>query len=338
MNRTERLFIIERRLQAAHGTVSAERLQEGLEVSRATFNRDMKYLRDRLRAPILYIRERGGYCLDRAVTERHELPGLWFSGQEAAALLSFYGFLERLQPGLLRDCLAPLQPRLLALIEENSRHTLAEMQARIRVLPLAARTHAPFAFAAIAQATLARKRLTLKYYNRQRDEQTTREISPQRLVHYRDNWYIDAWDHGKKALRTFALDCVRAAQALDARARDIAETTLDAELGSGYGIFAGRKTQWAKLRFTPERARWVANEHWHPKQKAHYESDGHYVLAVPYTDDRELLMDILKYGADVEVLAPPALRLRVADALEAAASPYRPGRRHAGVSKDEPIP
>jgi len=332
MERTARLFVIQRRLQAARNAVSFEQLQEELKVSRATLNRDIRYLRDRLLAPILYIKERRGYCLDRTTAERHELPGLWFSGQEAAALLSFYGFLERLQPGLLHDCLAPLQARLLALVEENSRHTLAEMQARIRVLPLASRTHQPQAFAVIGQATLARKRLSLTYYNRERDEETTREISPQRLVHYRDNWYLDAWDHGKKVLRTFALDCVRAAAARDARARDIAEKTLDTELGSGYGIFAGRKTQWAKLRFASARARWVANEQWHPKQKGHYESDGHYVLAVPYTDDRELVMDILKYGADVEVLAPPALRKRVAECLERALAQYGGNDRRATVA------
>ena len=29
---------------------------------------------------------------------------------------------------------------------------------------------------------------------------------------------------------------------------------------------------------------------------------------MPYSDDRELVMDILKYGPDVEVLEPEALR------------------------------
>jgi predicted DNA-binding transcriptional regulator YafY len=77
------------------------------------------------------------------------------------------------------------------------------------------------------------------------------------------------------------------------------------------------------LRFTPERARWVASEEWHPRQKARFEPGGAYVLEVPYGDDRELLMDILKYGPDVEVLAPPALRERVAEALTAARRLYR---------------
>jgi predicted DNA-binding transcriptional regulator YafY len=87
---------------------------------------------------------------------------------------------------------------------------------------------------------------------------------------------------------------------------------MDEVLGPGYGIFSGRKLQHAKLRFTPERARWVSQETWHPKQKGSFDADGAWLLEFPYADHRELIMDILKFGADVEVLAPPDLRQRVA--------------------------
>jgi predicted DNA-binding transcriptional regulator YafY len=71
--------------------------------------------------------------------------------------------------------------------------------------------------------------------------------------------------------------------------------------------------QWARLRFNPQRARWVALETWHPEQRGRMESDGSFVLEVPYADTRELLMDILKFGADVEVLGPESLRQVVAN-------------------------
>ncbi len=69
---------------------------------------------------------------------------------------------------------------------------------------------------------------------------------------------------------------------------------------------------WAKLRFAPSRARWVAQERWHPDQRGRAEADGSYVLEVPYTDSRELMMDILKYGSEVEVLGPASLVATVA--------------------------
>ena len=96
----------------------------------------------------------------------------------------------------------------------------------------------------------------------------------------------------------------------------ISEKTLDEVLGTGYGIFSGNKVQWAKLKFNAERARWVAQEQWHPKQKSKMEADGSYLLEIPYSDDRELVMDILRHGAAVDVLAPPKLRERIIEQVQ----------------------
>lgn len=57
------------------------------------------------------------------------------------------------------------------------------------------------------------------------------------------------------------------------------------------------------LRFTPEQARWVADEHWHPQQQSRTLADGSYELSVPYSDSRELVMDILKHNPAVPVWA-----------------------------------
>lgn len=76
------------------------------------------------------------------------------------------------------------------------------------------------------------------------------------------------------------------------------------------------------LRFTPERARWVADEHWHPQQQSLLLGDGSYELRIPYSDSRELIMDILKHGAEVEVIAPEELRREVLEHLRLAAAKY----------------
>src|SRR5262249_10887299 len=113
------------------------------------------------------------------------------------------------------------------------------------------------------------------------------------------------------------------AEILDTHTKDIADKRLDEVLGSGYGIFSGDNVTWATLRFPPGRARWVAAEQWHPQQRGTFTKDGSYELAVPYRDDRELLMDILKYGADCVVVGPPALRQRVRDEIRRTGALYR---------------
>ena len=183
----------------------------------------------------------------------------------------------------------------------------------------------PTHFQSIAAALLSRRRLEIVHYKRQSDERLAREISPQRLVHYRDNWYLDSWCHLRRGLRTFSVDAIESALLTTKRAREVPEGRLDAVLGAGFGIFSGEQTQTAVLQFSPLRARWVSREIWHPDQRGDLQLDGSYILEVPYSDSRELIMDILKYGAEVEVLAPLALRRQVARALQSAAELYRGG-------------
>jgi predicted DNA-binding transcriptional regulator YafY len=177
-------------------------------------------------------------------------------------------------------------------------------------------------FSVVAAALLKRSRLWIRHYNRKEGRETEREVSPQRLVHYRDNWYLDAYCHLREDLRSFAVDAIRSAVIKETPAREVRDAELDEHLGSGYGIFAGRKVEWATLKFTPEAARWVSAQNWHPKQRSRVEKDGSYVLELPYAEDRELVMEILKFGADVEVVGPDVLRRRVAKALKDAAGRY----------------
>jgi predicted DNA-binding transcriptional regulator YafY len=322
MDRTERFYKIEQLLHDRR-VASFDDIQSELEVSRATLKRDFQYLRDRLNAPIVYDREAGGYRFDapRGSASKFALPGLWFNASEIHALLMMQNLLEEVQPGLLGPQIAPLQTRLKSLLGSQD-DAPEEVSRRIRIVH-AAKRHADLRFfEVIASALLKRHRLSIRHWNRGRNEETEREISPQRMVFYRDNWYLDAWCHLRDEVRSFGVDAIRHAAPLDRKAKDVAAKRLDDVLGAGYGIFSGDKVQWAKLRFTPEAARWVATEQWHPRQKAATDEQGRYLLELPYSNPTELVMDILRHGANVEVLAPAALRNAVRNEIARALKAY----------------
>jgi predicted DNA-binding transcriptional regulator YafY len=320
MERLERLYKIDQLLRDRK-IVSFATLVEKLNMSRASVKRDLEFMRSRFNAPIEYDREANGYRFGAPRPgPRYELPGLWFSADEAYALLSMHTLLSELQPGLLEPHLAPLQARLRAIL--GGEPAWKDIEKRIRVFQPERRSAPAEHFGVVATALLKRVRLWVRHYNRRDDRETEREISPQRLVHYRDNWYVDAYCHLREDLRSFAVDALRAAELREARVKEVPAAELDEHLGSGYGIFAGRDVLWAKLRFTREAARWVAAQRWHPKQRASFDEGGSYVLEVPYAHERELVMEILKYGADVEVLEPESLRAEVAASLRRAAARY----------------
>jgi predicted DNA-binding transcriptional regulator YafY len=320
LSKLDELYRLHHLLDGRRTGISRDTLISSHGFSRSTLTRLIADLRDKLGAPLINDRERGGYRYDTA-DGRHHLPGLWFTSSELAALVTLNQLLQTLQPGLLDDHLAPLKSRVEQILATEHLGS-GEASKRIRILSMASRGRDMKHFQTVAGAVLQRKRLRVAYYNRERDETGTREVSPQRLTHYRDNWYLDAWCHLKKDLRIFSVECIRAAEQINKPAKAVAESTLDKTLSSAYGIFAGKPKATAILRFTPKRARWIADETWHPQQKTRWLDDGRFELAVPYSDPRELIMDILKYGPDVEVIAPEALRDAVKNQLDAAAGQY----------------
>jgi predicted DNA-binding transcriptional regulator YafY len=323
VERLERFYKIDQLLKDRM-PVPFHRMADILGVSAATLKRDLSYMRDRFNAPIEYDRGSNGYRFGEPRSgPKYELPGLWFNASEVFALLTTLRLLRDLQPGLLSSQVATLVQRLKAIGEEGD-HSWKEIEKRIRIFQPERRTGDPVHFSAVAAGLLKRRRLTIRHYNRSEDRITDREVSPQRLVHYRDNWYLDAYCHLREGLRSFAVDAIQSAEINDTRAKEVPAAELDAYLAAGYGIFAGSDLQWAVLRFSPTAARWVAAQTWHPDQRHRVESDGTYVLEVPYANDRELVMEILKFGFDVEVLAPPSLRARVTETLKKAASAYIP--------------
>ena len=322
MDRTERFYKIDQLLNDRRA-VSMDLLMEKLESSKATVKRDLEYMRDRLNAPIIWDRSLRGYCFDQSMpnASKYGLPGLWFNSQEIFALLTMHQLLSNLGNGLITPHIKPLLARLNALLGSQD-DPAEEIIKRIRILHMAARIGRPEHFEAVASATIKRQRLTIIYRARYNEEETEREVSPQRLVYYRDNWYLDGWCHLRKGLRSFSMDRIGKAEMLAPKARSVAEKTLNEVLASSYGIFSGKADKRAVLRFTPKQARWVASEQWHPQQVSQFDKDGSYLLEIPYSNDGELIMDILKYGPDVEVVSPAELRKSVKRRLAAALARY----------------
>ena len=319
MERTERFYKIERLLRGGK-VVPIRTFLEKLEVSRQTFVRDIEYLRDRFDVPIVWIRAARGYRLESGST--FELPGLWFNESEVYALLTMQHLLRKLDAGLFSAEVQPLQTRLRSLVKSKAA-TFDEIEKRIRIIRGAARRPALQFFERMATAVLTRKRVAIKYWSRQKEEMTERTVSPQRLVHYRENWYVDIWCHLRNGIRTLSIDGIRQAMILRERALAISDKELDETLAAGYGIFGGKDTTWATLRFSRDQARFLVDEEWHPEQRSTVAADGSLILEIPYSNPRELVMDVLRYGAEVEVISPLSLRSEVAAAHRAAIARYQ---------------
>ena len=306
MDKFDRIFQLHAILNGRRTPIPIEDLMARLGCSKATLYRAINTLKDRLHAPVEPDANVGGFKYRHDSNEAYQLPGLWFTPSELQALAVLQRLLANLGPGLLEDHLAPLTKRIDELVARKKLN-LTEAAKRLRMPGVAARNVGP-AFQIVVSATLQRRKLWMQYHSRTRDEHTERVVSPQRVIHYRETWYLDAWDEKRDELRTFSIDRIRTPRVMDDRAVDVPEDQLDQHFTTGYGIFGGKANKTAVLRFTPERARWVADEQWHPQQEGRFLDDGQYELHIPYRESRELVMDILRHGGNVEVVEPQELR------------------------------
>jgi predicted DNA-binding transcriptional regulator YafY len=321
MDRYERILTLHRTLKSARYPVKLQALMGALQCSRATVYRDVAFLRDALGAPIETSDDPAGFHYHVDEAERFELPGLWLTSDELHALLAAHQLFARTGTGVLASALAPLKTRIDGLLAEQTGGKRFPIE-RVRVLAAATRSLDEIAFRTLATAVLERLRLSFEYRARSTDASTRRTVSPQRLTHYRDNWYLDAWDHDREGLRSFAVDRIGQPKRLEQAAEDRPEAELDSHLSSSYGIFSGAPKAIATIRFSAHAARWVADEHWHSKQEGRWLENGGYELKLPYSNPKELLMDVLRYGPDAEVVEPASLRSEARILLQLALSAY----------------
>jgi predicted DNA-binding transcriptional regulator YafY len=333
MDRTERFYKIELLIRSRAG-VNFDELRRELEVSPATLKRDLQYLRDRMDAPIVYDRDDNVYRFaDGAGTHgstaaaSHQLPGVWFSEKEIRALLTMHQLIAGLDDGgVLGRHLQPMLDKLHGMLGASAVEARSLMR-RVRIVNPARRPVPSRFFEEAVSAVLSRRRLAIGYYTRSRRSESERVLSPQRLLHYRNTWYLDAWCHASEGLRRFALDAVRAARVLEEPARELPLKAVEEELDQGYGVFGGAaRLRWATLHFNADAAQWVSQEEWHPQQRLAPQADGSLRMRLPYSEPTELVMDVMRHGPAVRVVAPPELAEQVRRQLEATLGAYTGSR------------
>ena len=314
-------------LENSRQPVSRERLLQELGVSLSTFKRDLEVLRDQMQAPIIWKpgengSQRGYMLEDKGWSSgKLGLPNAWFSASEIYALLMIHELASHIGPGLLTEHLQPLITRITMMLSAAD-DTPEDVRARVRLLSSASKRISSPHFETVARAAVKSRRLKIMYYTRSRNERSERTVSPQVIVHYKENWYLIAWCHKADGLRMFALDAIEGAALLNEEALIVPKNQVEDAIGRDFGIYSGKERQWAKLLFTARQTPWVKSETWHPEQIGEIMEDGAYLLIIPYSDIRELMLEILRYGPDVSVLSPPELRQAVADRLRAAAAQY----------------
>lgn len=323
MDGFDRIYDLHRILKNRKTPLSTQDICRQMECSRATFNRVKRHMVDFLGAPIEYDRNLKGYRYAEEDSGHFELPGLWFNQQELHALLLVRELVHSLGVGVLKNDIIPIEKRLNSILANSGLDTPNFAQ-HFRLLGMHTRNVDTSLFSQITDAIVKAQALHIHYEKIESQEASEREISPQRLINYRNNWYLDAWCHKQKDYRTFAVEGIRSITPSKSSYNAIDSDTLDKYYQASYGIYAGSNIEQAHIRFFPRVAKRVARELWHPEQKGEWHDDGSYDLTLPFNADhpQELLMDVVKYFGDAKVISPAWLQDHLQELLHKTVEAY----------------
>lgn len=319
MKSLDKVYRLHSILKYARSYLPANELIEKLDCSDSTLEKTIRELREMYGAPIIYDRRYKGYKY--IGEEKFELPGIWFSGDELAALFAIHQLLSEIPDGLLTEKLSKIKERIEKTAEKASLSPDKWAEC-IRILPMTFRKPNDVAFRVAVEGIIRRKRIEITYEGTLKPV-SSRKISPIRLVRYRDNWYLDAYCHACNGLRQFELSRTISAKITNESSFRVPKKETEEFFADSYGIFSGKADKKAVIRFKGIAAKIVSKEIWHRNQKGTYDPTSEtYTLSIPYKDDRELIMDILRWGDLAEVIDPPELRQNIINILKSTLRNY----------------
>ena len=294
------------------------RLANKYKVSEKTIERDIKELSKKRGAPwLIHGKE---IILDQHKKNTVKLENYWLEKSEVESLFTLNQIIQQLIPGTLSQQLEPFKNIIEKLLTPNNQqHSIGE---KVKLIEISDRKVSISVFQQITQALWENQKLEIEFWNRHRNETTTRTISPQKLIRYKDNWKLDAYCHLRKELRSFSLEAIKKTTIQTEKAKEISEDQLQEHFQSSYGIFAGTADKIAIIKFSEYISKWVQSENWHPEQLGYFKQQN-YHLEIPYKHDQELIQDILKHGEHAHVIQPNELKQKIKTIIKAMTKNYQ---------------
>ena len=303
MSLLERIYFLHSKVQSGRFPNTTSLTRE-FEISSATAHRDVAYLRDRLLAPLVFNQKKNGYYY---TNNEFQLP--FEDSPSMALILGLLGNLAE-ESGLsgLQE-ISAIRKRLQGVLFPGQRDISELLHCEWSEKEIISGK----IFKAVLRALREQQQLRL-HYRDGTGQISERIVEPMKLVNYQGRWYLLAWCRFRQGRRMFHLARMEETEQLAASTEHTIEKNDDWLTGS-FGIFKGPVSFRATIRFTGTAAEIIRHQHWHPDQELQQKNDG-LLLKLPVADDRELIMKVLQFGSEAEILAPEKLRKRLKDEIQ----------------------
>ena len=282
-----------------------------LEVSTKSIQRDLEFMRDRLNLPLEYSHARNGYHYTEEVSS---FPTLQITEGELFALLVAEKALQQYRGTHFEKPLLSAFKKMAASLPDTVSLNLAEWQQTISFRTSAEPVLNLEIFDALAKATARHQQLELDYRKPGRAQSELRLIDPYHLANINGEWFLFAFDHLRKDIRTFVPARIQAARLTGRTFVRPQKFSLEKRLRDSFGVHSGQGEFEVVLRFDELVADYIREKRWHPSQELRELKDGGVELRLKLSSLVEIQRWVLGWAGSVRVLQPPELKQSVREA------------------------
>lgn len=314
----ERMMAIHGELQRGAFTNCA-RLAAKLEVAPKTIMRDIAFMRDRLGLPLEYDARLHAYRYAHPVDN---FPTVQITGGELLAMVVARKALEQYRGTPYHAQLSAAFDKLASGVRDRVSFTPAREAEAISFHHTGLAKSDLRVFEQLSKALAEGREVEFEYRKPQSREGEKRRVQPYHLSHRDNLWYLLGHDLVRDGLRQFALPRMGAVKVLDSRFTRPPGFSAEKYFERSFGAFAGEGDHRVRVRFAPDAAARVRERFWHDSQELVELSDGWLELRLRLGDLAEVARWVLGWGADAEVIGPPALRKKMTETATVLAARY----------------
>ncbi len=283
---------------------NATTLALDLEVSTKSIHRDLEFMRDRLELPLEYQAARNGYHYTQEV---NAFPTLQITEGELFALLVAEKALQQYRGTTFEKPLVSAFKKMAAALPDTVSLNLADWEQTISFVTRAEPVLDLEIFDALAKATARRKQLQLTYRKPGRSQTELRLVDPYHLANINGEWFLFAFDHQRRDIRTFVPARIRAVQPTGKIFERPKKFSIEKRLRDSFGVFSGQGEFHVVIRFDEHVADYIREKKWHPSQQLRELKDSGVELRLKLSSLAEVERWILSWGGNATVLQPPEL-------------------------------
>jgi proteasome accessory factor B len=292
---------------------NAAGLAVDLEVSSKSIHRDLEFMRDRLQLPLTFDHARRGYFYTEEV---NAFPAAQITEGELFALVVAEKALQQYRGTSFEKPLLSALKKMQQSLPDTISLDLADIERTISFRTRAEPILNLRIFDALAKATANRWQLQLTYRKPGQRQTESRVVDPYHLANINGEWFLFAYDHLRKDIRTFVPARIKSARQTGKTFLRAQKFSLERRLRNSFGVLSGQGKFDVVIRFRDQVADYIREKKWHDSQQLRELRGGGVEIRMQLSGLAEVERWVLSWGGNAAVIRPPELLASVESAAK----------------------